>query len=447
MVAPIEVDAVRRKPGKGLVLMGHQRTPTPPVAGLDPDRTLLLSLPETAIPGGAAGIALRRVLSAGVAVGAGDGRDAEVSSRRLADDPDLRGLREALTPRADDTLWDALAGVASQSGGELETARADLVRYKPQSRCVIRYTLRLRGVSPDAADVVVFAKLFTERESAVALDARLTRLRAEVGDAAGGWTTPASLGVVGDSALVLTAQAVRQRPRSVSRLLQPRWAGARPEAGVRIPTPLLSGAATGLARLHAIRDRTGLPPRTAEKDADAALRRADLLAAHVPELAAQARAAAGGIAKALAAHPGEPASFCHGGFKPAQLVAGGEDELAVVDWDGACVADPALDLGYFLAYLRPASLWRGSRLTRAWFDEAASVMCEAYDAEVSRLASGNGADPAGVRRRAAVYEAALLFKIACRRVNRLNAPRPVELGRILDEADSCLRRASGDRTR
>jgi len=45
---------------------------------------------------------------------------------------------------------------------------------------------------------------------------------------------------------------------------------------------------------------------------------------------------------------------------------------------------------------------------------------------------------AGIVGRAAVYEAALLLKIATRRVNRLNSARPRELVAILAEAERCL---------
>jgi hypothetical protein len=45
---------------------------------------------------------------------------------------------------------------------------------------------------------------------------------------------------------------------------------------------------------------------------------------------------------------------------------------------------------------------------------------------------------AGIADRAAVYEAALLLKIAARRVNRLHSPRPGEAAAVLEEIDGLL---------
>lgn len=44
----------------------------------------------------------------------------------------------------------------------------------------------------------------------------------------------------------------------------------------------------------------------------------------------------------------------------------------------------------------------------------------------------------GILRRTRLYEAALIFKIATRRVNRLNSPRAPELTAMLAEIQSCL---------
>ena len=134
---------------------------------------------------------------------------------------------------------------------------------------------------------------------------------------------------------------------------------------------------------------------------------------------------------------------CHGGFKPAQLLVAPGGRVAVTDWDGACAADPALDLGYFCAYLRPPSLWTEAPGARAWFRTARARLVDAYVAEARRLGSG-AADLLALRRRAAVYEAALLLKIATRRVNRLNAPRPAELAAMCAEIRRCLDEASGE---
>jgi hypothetical protein len=42
--------------------------------------------------------------------------------------------------------------------------------------------------------------------------------------------------------------------------------------------------------------------------------------------------------------------------------------------------------------------------------------------------------------RARAYEAATLFKIAARRINRLQSPRPNEITRMLSDVRACLDR-------
>ncbi|HEY7414865.1 MAG TPA: hypothetical protein VH593_06710, partial [Ktedonobacteraceae bacterium] len=99
--------------------------------------------------------------------------------------------------------------------------------------------------------------------------------------------------------------------------------------------------------------------------------------------------------------------------------------------------DPALDVGYFLAYLRPSGLWYQRTGTREWFEGTAAVFRSAYGQAL--LQHGEGREVVtGILQRARWYEAALLFKIATRRVNRLQSARPGELTALLNEVAACL---------
>jgi thiamine kinase-like enzyme len=126
----------------------------------------------------------------------------------------------------------------------------------------------------------------------------------------------------------------------------------------------------------------------------------------------------------------------HGGFKSSQLLFHSQ-QVFVVDFDGFCLADPALDVGYFLAYLRPGGLWYQHPGMREWFSEASKEFMSAYRQEMLKYGNAQAAID-GILERTPLYEAALLYKIATRRVNRLNSPRPGELSAILSEIASCL---------
>src|SRR5204863_7513565 len=67
----------------------------------------------------------------------------------------------------------------------------------------------------------------------------------------------------------------------------------------------------------------------------------------------------------------------HGGFKASQLLFHSH-RVFVVDFDGFCLADPALDVGYFLAYLRPSGLWYSRPGMMPWFKAAAEVFTTTY---------------------------------------------------------------------
>jgi hypothetical protein len=126
----------------------------------------------------------------------------------------------------------------------------------------------------------------------------------------------------------------------------------------------------------------------------------------------------------------------HGGFKRSQLVWG-SNRVHVVDFDGLCLADPALDVGCFLAYLRPHRVYAGRHGYSAWFEAAAREFLGAYGD--AAMAMGRRSETtAGLFERARLYEASHLFKIATRRLNRLNSPRQVEISAICAEIADCI---------
>jgi hypothetical protein len=112
----------------------------------------------------------------------------------------------------------------------------------------------------------------------------------------------------------------------------------------------------------------------------------------------------------------------------------------LVDFDQFCLTDPALDVGYFLAYLRPAGFFYHRTALRPWFEAATEAFLAAYTARLAERGEP-AATCAGIAGRAHVYEAALLLKIAARRVNRLHSPRAGEVAAVLDEVAGSLARA------
>jgi thiamine kinase-like enzyme len=224
--------------------------------------------------------------------------------------------------------------------------------------------------------------------------------------------------------------------------------GAEPvsEAGKllhpRAPMPRSADAvaviAVGLARLHTYPLPPGWPARTASNEAARAVGRAKQLAAYAPDHADRAVALAERVAERLEATATPAARTAHGSFKSAQLLFRG-NRLFITDFDQLCAADPALDVGYFLAYLRPPSLWYRRRDARDWYDQLERVFLDTYTRTLAEL--GCARLRAGqVAARSHLYSAALMFKIANRRPNRLNSVRAGELDAMLAEIGRCVDR-------
>jgi hypothetical protein len=309
------------------------------------------------------------------------------------------------------SLESAARALLGTDAWTLREATVEPLRYKVASRCVLLYRAR----ASDGGPVELVGKLYAQPDRALGLQRALAELHRRLGRCA---PIPRPLGA--DARLGLAwNEAIARTRRSAGPISEENvaWAGA------------------ALARLHAAGVVPGLGVWSGGDEAQALLGRATRLAHWQPGLAAAVGRSAERLARRLeAARPPETV-VCHGAYKISQLILGPE-RSAIVDFDGVCLADPALDLGCFLAYLRPAGWWRRPS-QRSWFVAAAAGFSHAYRG----AALSAGRDPAeveGAFERARLFEAARLFKIATRPINRLNSPRPVELAQLCREIEGCL---------
>jgi hypothetical protein len=205
----------------------------------------------------------------------------------------------------------------------------------------------------------------------------------------------------------------------------------------------LVATGSALASWHASGVRAGLPERRCgDRYARKIMGWTRVLTGQVPTLADELTRVGDSLAEALRAAAVERAVLVHGAFKPSQLVFCGAGHPVLTDFDGACLGDPALDVGCFLAYLRPAELWRGRPGPGEWFALARPTFLDGY----LRAMRAYGAGPGrlrGIDHRASLFEAAHLFKISSRRARRLSSPRPAEAAAVLAEVKVCLRRFEG----
>jgi hypothetical protein len=412
---------LRRKPGRGLVAVfgpGERGD----IYTVTVDERSLLEQPDAATPG--------------------------ATVQQFPVDPRLPHLDTVMTPSEHGPLAAALESAARRvhdvpPGWHLLDVVAERVRYKPGDRCVLRYRLRFRdpaaagGADTATRTCTLVAKLYREQGEAQAADDLLARLRT---DAAVAWTAR-PLGVAPGLPLALTEDLGSSRDRVPAR------------SGLHVVHPgseeardVVRGAARALAELHTSGLDTGdLSRRTGADEAGKAAKRAKLLEQYVPGLAPEVRQVAGALCARLEGLPADTVRPGHGSYKPSQpLVRDGA--VFLVDFDQFCLADPALDVGYFLAYLRPAGLWYRRAGRRAWFEATAEAFLTAYLHHLAERGE-SAATCAGIAGRAPVFEAALLLKIAARRANRLHSPRPGEVAAVLDEVSRSLALAEARRSR
>ena len=438
---------LRVKPGRGLAAVYRTVPRTSGVADHPP--MIYLSIDETGLEGVRARSLSAFLRGAGIE-GAWPGVVAIPSAglvlQSFPTDRRLPALVAACDLHPGSPAFAALEAAAVEeedsSAVRLLGASVTPLRYKPGDRCVLRYRLELEAGSR-RSDTTVIGKVYRDPREAERIHGLLDRMHdsqsAQTGAVVAGVRltsplVPRPLAVVSDLGLTLNEDV--RRP-GVGVVTGTDALGPRPELAA-IPEQRLGSAAVALARLHT--GSVNADPeavRTPDVAASRALARAERLREYAPEAADRALAIAEALGRCLRATTGAPALPAHGSFKPAQLLFREGDEVVVTDFDQFCRAEPALDVGYFLAYLRPSSLWHGKRGARAWFSRAASGFTEPYREAMTAL----GAEPSvtdGALERAALYEAALVFKIANRRPNRLNSIRPHELGEMLAEADGCL---------
>ena len=132
----------------------------------------------------------------------------------------------------------------------------------------------------------------------------------------------------------------------------------------------------------------------------------------------------------------------HGDCKPSQFLLRGEGEVVLLDLDSCGQADPAGDVGTFLATLRQHTLRRVlARRATAAEARAQAALAEAFlDQYVE--AAGGGAD-VELRRRIAWYEAVALERKALRCFAR--APRSPLTRALVEHGHARLDRLGGMR--
>jgi hypothetical protein len=448
---------LRRKPGRGLAVIysvDEVRQGGHTARSNDPQKSVSLTLDEQALEGARIRFNAEQARQAEIDIlpsGVLRAHELGLSVQAFPADGSLPALAASCDTTPESPLFKALEVIVQQqlqtTEWRIAQARAIPVRYKPANRCVVRYQLILEQAEEEDATVksmTIFGKVYTDPEQARTVQTLQQQLYDEqVNTGEDRALLPRPLGMIEALGLIFNeaVQPARKEERLITgtRVFRPILVRGR---GGEVSDVMVQGeelrlTAKALARLHTSNVRPPQEaPRTGAKEAKRARERAALIAGHNPEQAEEVQQLADQLARRLETLTPDTYRPAHGGFKSSQLLFHSH-HVFVVDFDGFCLADPALDVGYFLAYLRPSGLWYHHPGMRDWFEEAAAMFTNTYQqAMLERGVTQESIN--GIMERSRLYEAALIFKIATRRVNRLNSPRPQELTAMLHEIAACL---------
>jgi len=335
-----------------------------------------------------------------------------------------------LEPQPPETVLAAYDGLTDPGQAAAVLARAldrpvascavETLVYKPGSRAVLRY----RPAYPPGTDgpPVVIAKTYRTRKGANAYEAMLAL-----------WRTPlprdGRVALAEPLAWVPELKLLLQGTVPGERTLEGVLATTLAAGGEGVPDEvgrLLAAAARGLAAVHGSGSDH---PRTASLDdrLGDARELLDLLveAVPAPELAAGVGPLLSRLEALAQAHPAAPAVLSHGTFDPEQVLLDGE-RVGIIDFDDACLAEPAMDVGLFMAAIPDLAYEAGGPAGAPARLDRAAAMAEAF------LAAYEQAGGTVSRARVSLWQAADHLVHALQTWTKAKPAGPAKDLRILD---------------
>jgi hypothetical protein len=315
----------------------------------------------------------------------------------------------------------------------VEDCQIELVSYRRRQRCVLRYTVADKAAGSDEVRrLVVYGKVTASGNET--LNSRiLDALRDRILEPAAlyRFTLPRSFGSRPELQLLLLEALPGEA--QIGPALKARLRG-RPAPGALPLEEMVATCGHVAALLHASGVELGRP-RTLDDELAGLQRPIAMARQFVPSFGDRTHSWLERIA--ALAEQSEPLKLClgHGDFKHEQLLFDGASS-GLVDFDAVCQAEPALDVGKFLAHLRAEAqkIQRRASVSSPLDEELAEQFLGAY---VS-AAGDHVQDERRLRLRTTLYELVALLRLALRSQLDLDETRLEITTALLEERLSAM---------
>jgi len=329
-----------------------------------------------------------------------------------------------------ETLPEALTGQLT-----IQDLRMVPVNYARRYRCVLRYEIAALGPGNKAQRRDIYGKIATDSQGAM-IAAVIAALRERVLGNSGAYqfNIPRSLGFRPDLQLTLV-EAIPGAPR-INGLLKARLKGAEDDTpGALTIEEAIDACAQIVHVIHTSSIALGRR-RTLDGELTALQKEIHTVQQVAPELGARFQAWLERIESYAEESDPLPLCFSHGDYTYTQLIFDGK-QSGLVDFDTVCQAEPALDLGQFLAYLKVAT-HKAHKLASAAPSRLGEQLGERF-LQTYVSATGNGLEDSGwLRVRASVYTVVSLLRMALHSWQQIKTARVENVMAVLEEEIACL---------
>ena len=306
---------------------------------------------------------------------------------------------------------------------EVRDVNVDAGHYGRRHRCVLRYELEVSSHSSARGRSVVFGKVYAG-DTGEMVARVIPAARKSLSEAPTGVAIPTHLRYLPELHLSLLGR-VSGAPAVASGLKK---VLAGPQNGEAQHVGELVGDAGRVAAAMHGWSVPFAPPRTLADDAAYLWRHLVEMESFSPALSARLAGALQIVEIAGGRRPAGPLRFGHGDYTYSQLLHDGPS-VALVDFDSACRAEPALDIGHFLAYLQ-----LGVAKYQSSPSSGAEVSIELSRRFLESYTEADGGVPlADLEERARVFSGLSLVRIAVHAWLKLKPERVKLVLPLLDE--------------